>query len=356
MKMTKETLSSSWQLGPFLKADAVNPCLEPDTTSRFVCPMTGGDVQWEEKDVFNPAAVVRHGSVHLLYRAEDTVGRHAGTSRIGLASSVDGRHFAKRPEPVLFPAPDAFQHLEWEGGCEDPRIVQDEAGTYYLTYTAYDGHKARLCVASSPDLLSWTKHGTAFGNAVNGKYSDIWCKSGSIVTRREGERFIGAKVNGKYWMYWGESHIYAATSDDLIRWEPVETNDFRGYTAEPVLAPVLRRRQHRFDSTLIEPGPQAVITENGILLIYNSRNDEKHGDPAYAPGAYCAGQALFDLVDPAVVIARSSEPFLVPDKDYEISGQVNHVCFVEGLVYHQDEWLLYYGTADSKIAVAVCKG
>jgi len=31
---------------------------------------------------------------------------------------------------------------------------------------------------------------------------------------------------------------------------------------------------------------------------------------------------------------------------------VNQVCFPEGLAWFQQRWLLYYGTADSKIAVA----
>jgi predicted GH43/DUF377 family glycosyl hydrolase len=42
-----------------------------------------------------------------------------------------------------------------------------------------------------------------------------------------------------------------------------------------------------------------------------------------------------------------------PDNIYEISGQVGHVCFAEGLVNYKGKWFLYYGTADSKIAVAV---
>jgi predicted GH43/DUF377 family glycosyl hydrolase len=345
----------SWQLGPFVKADEVNPCMRPEAKAAFVCPVQGREVKWEEKDVFNPAAVVRGGQVHLLYRAEDTVGKHAGTSRIGLASSRDGFSFYKRGEPVLYPENDAFKGLEWEGGCEDPRIVEDAHGTYYLTYTAYDGDKARLCVATSQDLVHWTKHGLAFGEALGGKYADIWSKAGSIVARRAGERFVAEKINGCYWMYWGESNIYAATSTDLIHWTPLETEDPRGYHGEPFLQPLLTVRKYRFDSDLIEPGPQAIITEQGILLIYNSKNHGEYGDPSYAAGAYCAGQALFDAKDPTIAIARSTEPFIVPDKDYEITGQINHVCFVEGLVHHNGEWLLYYGTADSKIAVARCK-
>ena len=37
------------------------------------------------EDVFNPAAVVKNDTVFLLYRAEDKIGKFAGTSRIGLA-------------------------------------------------------------------------------------------------------------------------------------------------------------------------------------------------------------------------------------------------------------------------------
>ncbi len=45
--------------------------------------------------------------------------------------------------------------------------------------------------------------------------------------------------------------------------------------------------------------------------------------------------------------------FIHPDKPYERTGEVNEVCFVEGLVWFKNKWFLYYGTADSRIAVAV---
>ena len=157
------------------------------------------------------AAVVRNDTVFLLYRAEDKIGKFAGTSRIGLAWSTDGLHFTRFPLPVLYPDNDSLKKYEWEGGCEDPRIVEDDKGTYYLTYTAYDGDKARLMVASSTDLFHWIKHGLAFADAYNGKYVNEWSKSGSIVCKYENARLndavgqgkeIAAKINGKYWMYW----------------------------------------------------------------------------------------------------------------------------------------------------------
>src|SRR5690606_39046862 len=97
-----------WTMGPFLKINESNPVLTPLEYSVFVCPVRGSEVRWESKDVFNPAAVVKDDKIYLLYRAEDTVGRHAGTSRIGLAESTDGINFNRRPEPVLFPHEDAY--------------------------------------------------------------------------------------------------------------------------------------------------------------------------------------------------------------------------------------------------------
>src|SRR5437879_6023526 len=137
----QKSLSSDWAILPFTKVDSVNPILVAGARE-FVCPILKQKIKWEEKDVFNPAAVARNDTVFLLYRAEDTIGKFAGTSRIGLAYSLDGLHFARRPEPVLFPDEDFMKQYEWEGGIEDPRIILREDGIYFLTYTAYDGKLA----------------------------------------------------------------------------------------------------------------------------------------------------------------------------------------------------------------------
>src|SRR6185436_3464408 len=122
----------------------------------------------------------RHDTVFLLYRAEYKVGKYAGTSRIGLAWSLDGLHFTKHPVPVLYPDNDSLKKWEWEGGCEDPRVVEDENGTYYMTYTSYDGDKARLMIASSTDLYHWKKYGRVFLIPFNSPAGSEWSKSGSI--------------------------------------------------------------------------------------------------------------------------------------------------------------------------------
>ena len=347
-------VNSSWALIPFTKVDSVNPVLVPGGAT-FFDPLQRKPVKWEEKDVFNPAIVVKKGKLYMLYRAQDKIGRPAGTSRIGLAVSDDGYHFIRRPVPVLNPAEDAQKKLEWEGGCEDPRVVQDERGIYYMTYTAFDGQTARLLVATSPDLVHWTKRGSAFADAYNGKYSRSWSKSGSIVSRYPGGKIVATKIDGKYWMYWGDKDIWAATSDDLIHWTPVEMGAGAGAPARAgsALKIVVAPRSGHWDSDLVESGPPAMITKEGILLIYNGKNRLADGDSSLPEGMYGGGQVLLDIHDPTKVLRRLEHDFIHPDKPYEITGQVDQVCFLEGLADFKGRWLLYYGTADSRIAVAV---
>lgn len=353
------TQGPAWALLPFTKADKLNPVLGPGAGT-FTDPIRRQTVAWEAKDVFNPAVVVRDGKLYLLYRAQDRVGLPGGTSRIGLAESTDGFHFTRDAAPVLYPARDAQQRYEWEGGCEDPRVVEDEKGVYYMTYTAYDGTTARLMVATSADLRHWTKHGPAFAKALKGKYLDKWSKSGSIVSRYMNGTIVATRIHGRYWMYWGDQFIWAATSDNLIDWTPVEKGPgetdpvaLKGQALHmPDLKIVLPTRTHFFDSDLVESGPPAMLTDKGILLLYNSRNIPVIGDPALPEGTYTASQVLLDSKDPTHILHRLDHYFIRPDKPYELTGQVNAVCFIEGLARFHHQWLLYYGTADSKIAVA----
>ncbi|MBX2893344.1 MAG: hypothetical protein KF734_20700 [Saprospiraceae bacterium] len=335
----------AWMLQPIVKLDDYNPILEPDERSQFFCPVRKRTVQWEEKNVLNPAAVVKDGWVWLLYRAEDATNPDRSTSRIGLAKSRDGLQFRKTPIPVLAPDIDTLNALEWEGGCEDPRVVKRDDTTFVMTYTAYDGKTARLCVASSRDLVVWKKHGLAFGDA---KYRDIWSKSGAIVCAQAGSDIVAKKIKGKYVMYWGDTDIFMATSDDLISWKP--TTDKKGN-----LVAALKPRPGFFDSKLVEPGPFALSRKEGILLLYNSANDASTGDKSLPNMAYAVGQALFSETKPEKLIARANRHFLHPERDFEKTGQVNNVCFLEGMVWHNGRWLLYYGTADSMIGVAECK-
>jgi predicted GH43/DUF377 family glycosyl hydrolase len=362
VELSSKDSTENWALLDFVKADSVNPVLIPGT-NQFIDPITKKSIAWEAKDVFNPAIVVRHDTLFMLYRAQDKIGLPGGTSRIGLASSVDGLHFTKTSTPVFYPDNDSLKKYEWQGGAEDPRIVEDDQGLYYMTYTAYDGNLARLLIATSPDLLHWKKHGSVFTKAFDGKYLNLWSKSGSIVSKYVDGKIIATKINGKYWMYWGDQNIWAASSTDLINWDPIEMSAnekppiaLQGQALNmPLLKIVVPTRDKKFDVNLVESGPPAMLTDQGILLIYNARSFKANGDTSLPDGTYAAGQVLIDKNDPTKVIKRLDHYFFKPDKPYELTGQVNNVCFLEGLANYQGKWFLYYGTADSKIAVAVRK-
>jgi len=260
---------------------------------------------FEAMAVFNPTVIVEDGIFYMLYRAED----RKGVSRIGLAESADGINFVRRSEPVLSPT----ERYEIWGGCEDPRVVKIE-DTYYLTYTAYNGWRAKLALATSTDLVHWEKHGVIIPWP--------WSKAGAIVPQR---------INGEYVMYFGDSSIWIAYSDDLINWDVVNE-------------PVMKTRPDHFDSRGIEPGPIPIMTEQGILLIYNGWNDNI---------TYKVGAVLFSKDDPTRVLKRFDQPILEPTEVSELQGQVPNVVFASGLVQHEDVWYLYYGGADNCIGLAI---
>lgn len=277
---------------------AGNPILSPEGNG------------WESWAVFNPAAWTDGSQVYLLYRGE-----HRPTScqnpisSIGLATSADGIIFQRRPTPVLWPA-EPYERM----GCEDPRLTTIN-NTFYLTYTAYDGEMARIALAVSQDLLTWEKRGLLFPERG-------WTKSAAIISHA---------IREHYWMYFGDTNIWAAHSEDLLHWTIVE---------DPVLVP----RGDSFDSRLVEPGPPPIVTSQGLHFIYNSADQALR---------YAVGQCLLAHDDPQRVLYRSNTPILQPETEAEITGQVPNVVFAEGLVYFKGRWLLYYGMADSRIGVAI---
>jgi predicted GH43/DUF377 family glycosyl hydrolase len=259
--------------------------------------------------------------------------------------SDDGIHFTRHAQPVLFPADDDQKPFEWTGGCEDPRLAERPDGLYVVTYTQYNGHAWRLGLATSRDLVHWTKHGSPFTGT---RYENGMLKSAAIVHEVVDGRLIAAKVGGKYWMYFGEDAVHVATSGDLISWEPIER-------APGELLAVLKPRPGRFDSQLTEVGPQLVLTAKGIVLMYNGKNGDPKagGDPDLPGGTYACGQALFDKADPTKLLARLDKPFFQPELDWERTGQyAAGTTFGEGLVLFRGRWFLYYGCADSFVGVA----
>lgn len=315
MTVTSLFTDAAFPLGPFVPYEG-NPVLRP----------RGGS--WESANLYNPAALVDGDEVVLLYRAhaEDIV------SHIGLARSSDGYHFEREPEPILSPQEDYE-----EFGVEDPRIAFIE-GTYYLTYTGWDRKAARLCLATSTDLRTWTRHGPLFPGfdtfaTVDPRGHD-WSKAGVIVPVR---------MQGRWWMYFGEGGIYWATSDDLLHWTP-GTPD-----TEPMYAPT----PGSFDADLVEIGTSPVLTANGLLVMLTNGATRTVHEDGTVDVDYRCGQIAVDPDDPTRVLARLQEPWLRPQTFEDLNGLVSNVTFVEGLVQFRGRWFAYYGQSDTTLAVAV---
>lgn len=333
----------AWALGPFVKHRT--PVLTPNPESTFFCPVSNRQVHWEEQNVYNPTAVVRNGQVFLLYRADDAVahGVWDRTCRTGLASSDDGIRFTRRPEPVLFPDNDAYKEREWVGGIEDIHVIE-EAGTYYVNYTAWNGATDSIGVATSHDLVAWTKHGPAFGEATDDPaFHD---RTGVVISRLESGRLAPVRIDGRYWMYYG-LQSYVATSNNLIDWSPLVDDDGKAVQA-------LHTRAGRFDSGACEAGAVALLTGDGIVLLYNALNvsPDEGGDPSAPAGWSGLGQALLDPTDPTRLLDRLDQPFLRAELEWELSGFISSAVVSNALVFFRNEWLLYYGAADRRIGMA----
>jgi beta-1,2-mannobiose phosphorylase / 1,2-beta-oligomannan phosphorylase len=331
-----------------------NPILIPDP-----------DREWESKKVYNPGCVYFKNEYHLFYRA---VG--AGDnwrSVIGHAVSADGESFSRLAEPALIPESD-----DESRGLEDPRIVRI-GGKFYMSYASYDGHDPKLCIAVSDDLFAWKKKGRTFEDfnfdksggemvkIINGKWSREetggrqWSKSGAIMPE---------KINGKFYLLFGEYRIWMAESEDLVHWIP---------DRQPLVSPSLSG----FDESYVEMGPPPIKTEKGWLVLYHGIDKKMF---------YRIGFLLLDPKEPRKIICRSTEPIFGPKEKYELSGIVDilpggfaalekfdddelsafmakaekegympKVTFCPAAVARGDELRIFYGAGDTSICTATAR-
>ncbi len=309
-----------WGMGPFVKHP--KPVLTPNAESKFTCPVLGKDVRWEAQNVYNPAAVVRDGKVYLFYRADDRnpALKWGRTCRIGMAWSEDGTNFTRHPTPVVYPDNDEWKKHEWEGGCEDLHIVEDENGTAYMNYTTWSGKRDTLSIATSRDLVNWKKHGPAFAQA--GRTDG---RSGVVVSKLIGDQLVAAKVNGKYWMYYTHP-CTLAWSTNLIDWTPTGKSVWPGGGREA--------------------GAIALLRDDGILLMTQGGHAKL--------GAWTLRQTLVSRDDLVTILKDQPEPFLWPELDWEKRGFTGNTTVANMLVPLKGRWWLYYGGADTVIGLATC--
>ena len=268
--------------------------------------------------VMNAGATLVDGTTVLLCRVED----RRGLSHLAVARSADGASDWEIGEaPALVPSP---RHPEELWGLEDPRVTRvDELDCWVIAYTAFGPGGPALSLATTADFVRFERRGMVMSPEN---------KNGALFPRRIDGEFV--LVHRPVSSHTGAG-VWISRSGDLSSWS----------TPIPVLP---ARAGGWWDSARTGIGPPPLETDDGWLVIY-------HGVRQTVAGAiYRVGAALLDLDDPSRVLRRSDEWLLGPSAEYEQVGDVPGVVFPCGMVQPPgtDELRLYYGAADTKVALA----
>lgn len=311
---------------------------------------------FENEGVLNPAAIREGEYVHLFYRAVS----RGNYSSIGYCKLKGPITIEERWEkPIICPKFEYELH-----GIEDPRIVKIE-DTYYLTYTAYDGENALGALALSKDLIHFEKTGIIVPQVtfaefyrlaeaklpLNDKYVRYNHHGG--LHENVGEKrllwdknviFFPRRINGKLCFL----HRIRPDIQIVVTIQSLEELNaefwqdyFLSLESHIVLSP-----KYDHEVSYIGGGCPPIETEHGWLLIYHGVHDSTKGY------VYSACAALLDLENPSKELARLPYPLFKPEKEWELKGEVNNVCFPTGAVVFDETLYIYYGAADQRIAVA----
>jgi predicted GH43/DUF377 family glycosyl hydrolase len=233
-------------------------------------------------------------------------------SHLRVAKSHDGIHFEIDETPALFPA-----NIYEMYGIEDPRISFIE-GRYYINYTAVSPLGVTTYLASTEDFVSFQRHGvifppdnkdvTIFPEKIHGKYYALHRPSKSLF---------------------GKPEMWIAESPDLIVW-----GNHRH---------LMEVRENSWENERIGGSAVPFRIEQGWLEIYHGANKNNR---------YCLGAVLLDEHEPWKVIARSQQPILEPEAEYELKGFFGNVVFSCGVLYEDGIVKVYYGASDTSTAYA----
>ncbi len=312
--------------------------------------------KFECEGVLNPAVIKVGKVIHLFYRAV----AKDNYSTIGYCTLSSPMVVESRDEkPILFP------QAEYEfQGLEDPRIVDIE-GTFHLSYTAFDGVNALGSLATSTDLIHWKKlgiivpkitydefrHFTETDGTIHEKYIRFndYQKNHDTHDRKvflwdKNLIFFPRKINNKFcFLHRIKPDIQIVVAVDDLADLTVDfwQNYFIHFDEHVVLTP-----KFPHEVSYIGSGCPPIETSKGWLLIYHGVHDTVKGY------VYSACAALLDLENPEKEISRLPYPLFFPEKEWELKGEVNNVCFPTGAILENDQLYIYYGAADERIAVA----
>ena len=281
--------------------------------------ITVKDLPYPANTVFNAGATRINGETVLLMRVED----RRGISHLTVARSRDGiTQWQIDPRPTLIPDPDNYPEEIW--GIEDPRITcLEEREEWAVAYTAYSRGGPLVSLACTKNFKNFERMGSVMPPED---------KDAALFPVRFNDRWAMIHRPVAAFPSMG-AHIWISFSPDLKHWGDHQ-----------ILIPA--RIGGWWDANKIGLSPPPLKTDEGWLILY-------HGVRTTASGAiYRLGLALLDLENPSKLIARSDQWVFGPEESYEIFGDVNKVVFPCGWTTVGDKVRLYYGGADTCIALA----
>jgi beta-1,2-mannobiose phosphorylase / 1,2-beta-oligomannan phosphorylase len=310
---------------------------------------------FESEGVLNPAVIMEEDAIHLFFRAVNKGNFSSiGYCRLSAPFTVEKRY----DMPVLFP------QFEYEShGVEDPRIVKID-DLYYLSYTAYDGVNALGALAVSKDLTHFDKLGLIVPTISYEEFRHLAGSRGAInekYLRYNGDGGIHEK-KGKKVFLWDKNLIFfprringklcflhrVKPDIQLVMVENLQelTRDFWQNYFLQLASHIVLTPKYEHEVSYIGGGCPPIETTEGWLLIYHGVHDTVGGY------VYTACAALLNLKNPGIEIARLPYALFTPDREWELKGEVNNVCFPTGAVLQGDTLYIYYGAADEQIACA----
>ncbi|HTY25967.1 MAG TPA: glycosidase [Desulfomonilaceae bacterium] len=284
--------------------------------------LTADDWPYPVNSVFNAGAVKANGDHLLLVRVED----RRGFSHLCAARSKDGfNNWIIDPEPTLAPSPVTNPEEVW--GIEDPRLTwMEDLNLWAVVYTAYSRGGPLVSIATTEDFKKFTRIGPVMPpEDKDAALFPIKFKGRYAMLHRPVSTFSGTGA-----------HIWISFSPDLKHWGDHQ-----------VL--LQAKKGGWWDADKIGLSPPPLQTDDGWLILYHGVRKTVNG------GIYRLGVALLDLEDPTRVLRRSDQWIFGPQESYEREGDVDDVVFPCGWIAQGDEIRLYYGVADSSVALATGK-
>lgn len=289
---------------------------------------------WEAQATFNGCVIRDRGKFHLVYRAISSprsyLSQNMAISSIGYAISSDGIHFKNRRRLIK-------PEHEWEiFGCEDPRITKLN-GKYFIFYTALSSYPLtppgiKIGVAITRNFKEIKeRHLVTFFNSkamalfpkkINGKIVGILTVNTDLPPAKIGIAFFDREEqiwSQKYWENW-----LALLDANVISLQRTENDQ-------------------------VEVGAPPVETRHGWLLIYSYIKNYLS-----TPRTFGIEAVMLDFKNPLKIVGRTRKPFMVPQEDYELYGNVPNVIFPSGVIIENGKLFIYYGAADTTCCLAKC--